>query len=271
MKKLLISIILLLAGAAIFVLGNPYYDLFWTNNKQDYYIALTVFFLALSISFNRIKALREFWRAAYALFIASAALLFFSTGLLNISRSGMPPLQDLAVDKLSQALHIIPVVIILTLAVKEDFKSIYLSRGNLKQGLIFGLISFLIFALITIWIGSSTEGYLSALAKGFHWVLLFVFVNALMEELWFRGIFLKKYAPLIGRIASILVTSLVFGISHINATYYFPGGGLVFGFVVFGLGVVGAWSMYKTDSLIGAVIFHAGYDLIVISSILDSL
>ena len=38
----------------------------------------------------------------------------------------------------------------------------------------------------------------------------------------------------------------------------------------FVLGVVGAYSMYKTDSLIGAVLFHAGYDLTIIVPVLNS-
>ncbi len=70
---------------------------------------------------------------------------------------------------------------------------------------------------------------------------------------------------------AILVTAAVFGASHINATYDFPGGGFVFGIVVFGLGFAGADSMSKTESLIGPVLFHAGYDLMIIVPIINSL
>jgi membrane protease YdiL (CAAX protease family) len=56
----------------------------------------------------------------------------------------------------------------------------------------------------------------------------------------------------------------------VNATYEFPGGGVVFGIVVFVLGVVGAYSMYKTDSLIGPILFHAGYDVMIIVPVLNS-
>ena len=91
-----------------------------------------------------------------------------------------------------------------------------------------------------------------------------------MEELWFRAIFLKRYEKVVGRLAAILVTSAVFGVSHVNATYEFPGGSVVFGVVVFVLGVVGAYSMYKTDSLIGPILFHAGYDLTIIVPVLNS-
>ena len=92
-----------------------------------------------------------------------------------------------------------------------------------------------------------------------------------MEELWFRAIFLKNYEPVIGKTAAILVTSIVFGLSHINATYEFPGGGLIFGIIVFVLGVIGADAMFREDGLIGPVRFHAGNDLLVIIQVLASL
>jgi membrane protease YdiL (CAAX protease family) len=202
MRKFLISISLFLGGSAVFVLGNPYYTVFLTNGNQIYYAALTLFFLLLSIGLKRSKSNARFWPPAYALFTASAALLFLSTGML----------------------HIVPVILVLSLLVKDDLKSIFIGKGNLKQGLIFGLVSFSVFALITIVIGSASSEFIPGFFEGIHWVLLFIFANAIMEELWLRAIFLKKYEALIGRMASILVTALVFGASHVNAAYEFPGG-----------------------------------------------
>jgi membrane protease YdiL (CAAX protease family) len=67
------------------------------------------------------------------------------------------------------------------------------------------------------------------------------------------------------------VTAIPFGASHVNATYEFPGGGVVYGVVVFILGVVGAYAMLKDDSLLGPVLFHAGYDLMIIVPVLNSM
>ncbi len=92
-----------------------------------------------------------------------------------------------------------------------------------------------------------------------------------MEELWFRGIFLNAFDPLVGKWGAILITSLIFGLSHINVTYEFPGGGIVFGVVVFLLGVAGAYTMYEYDSAIGPILFHAGYDLLIIVPVINSL
>lgn len=270
-KWFFFSTLLILGGAAVFVFGSPYYDVFPTNRNQAYYVALVVFFLVFSVGLKRSQSLSRFWRAAYSLFIASAALLFLSTGILNLQRSTMPPLQNLAMDKFSQFLHVVPVILALTLIAKDDLKSIFVRKGRLKQGLVFGLVSFAGFAAIALAMPSSSSDHFSSLPAAIPWVLLFIFANAIMEELWFRAIFLRKFETIIGRNAAIIVTAIIFGASHVNATYDFPGGGFVFGLVVFGLGLVGAYSMFKDDGLIGPVLFHAGYDLLVIIPILDSL
>jgi len=271
MKRLFLSLLLTLGGLAIFVLGNPYFSVFPTNGNKTYYLAITLLFLIISIIMKKNKSLSVYQPAALALFIASAALLFFSTGILNLHNSSMPPLQNLALDKFSQLLHVVPVILVLTLLVKGDLKSVFIRKGRLKQGLTFGLVSFTIFAVIALVLGIQSSGFFSSLWGAIPLLLLFIFSNAIMEELWFRGIFLKNYETVIGRNATIIVTAIVFGAPHIFATYEFPGGGIVFGFVVFCMGLVGAYAMFKDDSLIGPILFHAGYDLLVIVPVLNSL
>lgn len=270
MRRLVVTLCLLLAGLAVFVLGSPYYTIFPTNGSQAYYLALTVFFLLASLALKRNRSLARYAPSAYGLFIASAATLFLSTGLLELRRGPLSPVQDLALDKVSQMLHVVPVILALTLVARDDLKSIFIARGNLKAGLIFGGASFLLWAGLAYLLQAGTGGFPQTDAGAILLVLVWASANSIMEELWFRAIFLKRYEKVIGRLAAILVTSVVFGVSHLNATYEFPGGSVVFGIVVFVLGVVGAYSMYKTDSLIGAVLFHAGYDLTIIVPVLNS-
>jgi membrane protease YdiL (CAAX protease family) len=154
---------------------------------------------------------------------------------------------------------------------KKDLKSIFIGMGRLKRGLRFGLVSFVSFAVIALATGKQSNDFFPSLWKAIPLLMLFVFSNAIMEELWFRGIFLRNYEPIVGKHAAIIVTAIIFGLSHVNATYEFPGGGIVFGFVVFGLGLVGAYAMYKDESIIGPVLFHAGNDLLVIIPVLNSM
>jgi membrane protease YdiL (CAAX protease family) len=267
-KNIIISVLLVLGGGAVFVLGNPYYSVFPTNGNQIYIFSLTVIFLVISVILKRNQSLSRYWPAAYSLFVATTGLFSLSTGILNMQNRAMPPVQYIAVDKLSQALHIVPVVIGLTLIAKNDLKAIFICRGRLKRGLTFGLVSFGIFAVAGLAIFLKSPDVLPSLPEAIPWMLLWVFSNAIMEELWFWGIFLRNYNKIIGRKAAILVTSIIFGVSHINATYEIPGGGLVFGLVVFGLGIIGAYAMVKDDSLIGPVLFHAGYDLLIVIPVL---
>jgi len=270
-KKISLSILFLVCLLAIFVLGSPYYSVFPTNQNPTYYAAITVLFLGVAFLLQQADGYRKYWPAAYAFFIASFALWFLSTGILDIPRSGTNPVQFIALDKVSQFIHVVLPIVVLTLLARQDLKSIFLSKGNLRRGLTFGLVSFVVFALISFVILRESGEFLEKIKSSLLWLLLFVFANALMEELWFRGIFLKRLEPFIGVNLSVIVTSIAFGASHVSATYAFPGGGIVFGAVVFALGVIGAYSMYKTDSVIGAVLFHAGYDLLVLIPILESL
>ncbi|MFN2185775.1 MAG: lysostaphin resistance A-like protein [Anaerolineae bacterium] len=271
MKKLIVAIGLLLCGLAVFVLGSPYYDLFPTNDNQQYYVALTAVFLVAFLALRKSRALSRYAPPVYALFIASAALLFLSTGILSIHPAPADDLQELALDKLSQFLHVVPVILALTLLVGDDLKSIFIARGNLRAGLIFGGVSFLLWAVAAYLVQMGASGFPPLNARAVGLILLFVFANSIMEELWFRAIFLRRYEKVIGRLAAILVTAVPFGASHVNATYEFPGGGVVFGLIVFILGVVGAYAMLKDDSLLGPVLFHAGYDLMIIVPVLNSM
>jgi membrane protease YdiL (CAAX protease family) len=267
-KKIGIALILIFCGFVVFVFGNPYYRVFPTNWNQAYYIGITLFFLACALFFKRSAALARYWQAAYAFFAASAALVFLRTGLLDIPRSHLDGIANLAADKAAQFLHIVPVILVLTIAARWPRTDLFIQQGKLKQGLLFGLGTFSAFAVIAFILYQGTPlGKPEAVPA----ILVFIFANSIMEELWFRALFLKKFAALVGRNLAILSTAVVFGASHYNATYSFPGGLVVFALVVFGLGVIGAYSMYNDDSLLPPVLFHAGYDLMVLLSVLESL
>lgn len=271
MKKTFLILILILAGAAIFVLGNPYYRVFPTNGSLAFTFWLTVFFLFTAVLLQRRPNLSRYAPAAQALFIAAAANFVLTSGVLQLHRGVVDPLRNLALDKVSQFLMIVPLILGLTLFAGGELKSLYIQRGKLRQSLIFGLASFAGFAILALalqWQALLEYGSLGSLVP---WMLLWVFANSSMEELWFRGLFLKRYEPLIGRWGAIFVTALIFGASHINATYAFPGGPVVFGLVVFGLGVVGAYSMFNDDGILAPILFHAGYDLVIVVSVLNTL
>jgi membrane protease YdiL (CAAX protease family) len=275
----------LIGGLLIFLWGANTFSLFPTNRNIVYEWGITLVFLTLAVIMHRVPRLQIYWKIASALFIASAAnavnlsLGNFLAPILNVSGNDM---RFLAVDKLSQAIPIVLTIILLTLWSGNDLGSIFLKRGNLRQGLKFGLISFAIFAVIFSVIviiqagGPKTQGLFASgisvntVVSAIPWILMFCFVNSFMEELWFRGVSLGKLTPVMGRTAAIIVTALVFGSTHAAATYITPIQMLLFAIIVIGLGLVNAYMMLKTDSIWGSVFFHAGYDLLVILPLLAS-
>ena len=83
--------------------------------------------------------------------------------------------------------------------------------------------------------------------------ILMVIAAPVMEELIFRGIILdgllKNYSPL----KSILISSLLFGISHLNPWQFVS--------ALF-IGIFSGWVYYKTRSLLPSIIIHAAVNLI---------
>jgi membrane protease YdiL (CAAX protease family) len=273
----------LIGGLLIFVLGANTFELFSTNRNAFYEWGLTMMLLLLAVIMQRFAPIRIYARIADGLFIAAAANainLTLGNFLRPIFHVYFSDMQYLAIDKLSQAIPIVVAIVLLSLWSGDDLGSLFLKKGNLRQGLKFGLISFAIFTLIFIIIvliqadAPKTHGLfasgvsLSTVVAAIPWILLFCFANSFMEELWFRGVALRKLTPLLGWAASIIVTALVFGITHSAATYITSVQMIFFPIIVIVLGLVNAYVMLKTDSIWGSVFFHAGYDLLVILPLL---
>jgi membrane protease YdiL (CAAX protease family) len=89
--------------------------------------------------------------------------------------------------------------------------------------------------------------------SGFFSFLLMVIAAPLFEELICRGIILdgllKKYSP----VSSILISSIIFGLAHLNPWQF------VAAFVI---GIFAGWIYYKSRSLILVIIIHATLNLI---------
>jgi len=127
MNKILISIVLIFSGLLVFLFGSPFFSVFLTNKNQSFYAILVVCFGLLAWILKRNSRLSCFWPAAFAFFIASVALLFLSTGFLNLPSDPLNPVRAIALDKVSQALHIVPIILLMTFLVREDLKSLYIA------------------------------------------------------------------------------------------------------------------------------------------------
>ena len=269
----------LMGGLAIYLLGNNWTSMFPTNTSTAYKASLPIVFLMLAVALHWSKTLRAYWPIAFALFIGAFANWLnwtFGNWLKNLLPMAGSTAEELVIDKLSQCIPVVLAIIVLTKLIGNDLGSLFLKKGDLRAGLQFGFISFsicaAIFAVIAIVQstapasqGLTASGLsLSVIVAALPWILVWAFSNSIMEELWFRGIYLKKLIPFLGSIGTSVVTALVFSIPHFGGTYIADTQRFIFASIVFVLGFVNARQMIKTDSIWGSVLFHAGYDLIVI-------
>ena len=266
-EKLGVSILLLISGFLVFVLGTNYYSIFPTNDSQIYRVVLVIFFLGVAFVLRRNESFKNYSFIAYAFFIST--VVYFVTSLTaklrdsffkSIRISFSTPCH-LALTKVFEVTLVIAVIIVLTLLWGEKLSSLYLRKGRLGLSLFIGLCLLLIntaTGIVTgVTLGQSGEQIISKLP----WALLFALANGLMEELLFRGLFLKKFISIIGVTGSIVVTSIVFTVMHAAASYMNPFEAILFQVIIFPMALLFGYLIYKTDNIWGSVLYHAGSDV----------
>ena len=140
--------------------------------------------------------------------------------------------------------------------------SIYIQKGKLKLGLIIGLITFFLAAAGSIPMASLFKVQDLSLTKILSWVpwlLIFVLANAAQEELLFRGLFLRKLEPFLGKFMSNFLIAFVFTGLHLWVSY--TADQRIFIAVLFPFALALGYTMQKTDSVWGSILFHAGMDI----------
>jgi membrane protease YdiL (CAAX protease family) len=267
-------VLLLVASALLFMLGSNYFELWPTNKSKLYKAGLPVFFLALSLFLSRQESLAVYGRIAYAFFCASAANLAVALCVARLSRLfklSDDSIKGMALDKLFEATAIAGTLVALTLVAGIDLGAVFLQPGKLGLGLTIGGLGFVAFAVVAFLQLRSFHLGWKTLASLAPWILVFCFSNALMEELWFRGMFLKPFEPVLGAVASLILTSIAFTGSHIGATYLSRAEKVRFLAILFPLALAWGYTTQFTGSLIGSTLFHAGADLLALNGFIAAL
>jgi len=83
-----------------------------------------------------------------------------------------------------------------------------------------------------------------------------------MEEVLYRGLSLQKYEPFLGKGLSNILTAVVFALMHTRATY--AAQMIQFLMIVLVLSLIWGILIQRSDSLWGAVPFHAAGDCLII-------
>jgi membrane protease YdiL (CAAX protease family) len=266
-RRIVISIALIICGLLVFVFGTNYYSIFPTNDSQAYRVILAAAFLGAALVLRRKESAEQYSHIAYAFFVATVT--YFITSLTAEMRDPLfrainvpmdTPLH-LALIKVFEAILVVSAILLLTILWGQDLGSLYIKKGRLGLSLFIGLSLLVINTATGIATGAALGGAGEQLVAQLPWALVFSLANGFMEELLFRGLFLRRLASVIGVVGSIIVTSIVFTVMHAAASYMNPVEAILFQVIIFPMALLFAYLMHKTDNVWGSALYHAGSDV----------
>jgi membrane protease YdiL (CAAX protease family) len=276
-QRLVLFVLFLVCGVAIFVFGLNYSAIFPTNKNFGYSAVLSAVFLVAAVWLKHNERLNKYWQVAFAFFIASfvfpVTLLFggWSGAVLGWFNLTTSTSQGIAIAKLYEMVMIVVPIMVLTKLSGTDLGSMYLKRGNLKWGLSIGALVLFNFTASALLFFATRYTSMDTLGAAILWGLVFSFANGFMEELWLRGIFLKKFEPILGLGGAILLTSIVFSLMHAGVVYLTPGAIPFMLANTLTMGLACGYLMMKTDSIWGSTLIHAASDLFLFIAMLASV
>ncbi len=263
------SLLLLAGGLLVFVVFSHYSPLFHGSEDVAGRLLVAVILLTLGLVFRRSDRFAAYWPIPFAFFAGLTAIsldyyLSLSRWLLPWLGLSLASPAGLAIEKLESSLLGILVILILNRLAGQKLESLYVRRGNLRLGLAVGLIAFMVMIPLALPVAAfSFRGEdlsWTRVRPWTPWVLLFVLANAADEELIFRGLFIGRLEPLLGKLSTNLVTTVPFVLLHAAGNYASD----QFLFLVLQLlplSLAWCWLMQKTRSLWGSVLFHAAMDI----------
>jgi membrane protease YdiL (CAAX protease family) len=275
-KKILIALLFIITGAVIMVVFSPWQPLLEKSSDYPGRIGL-VTLLALSTWQSRRRGINDrVVKLITGLFIMALAISLdwvFANYLINsVGISDNTP-KGFALLKLNECFIIVVTIITFTQITGESLASLYLQKGRLKTGLLIGSAIFVLAAAGAIPAASFMFGgdnlQLSVIIPWIPWILIFIFANATMEELLFRGLFLQKLEPFFGKFLSNFLIAFVFTGLHLFATYTTDQ--YLFVAILFPLALLWGYLIQKTEGLWASILFHAGMDIPIILGMLSSL
>jgi membrane protease YdiL (CAAX protease family) len=236
------------------------------NTLLTFHMILTAALLVVAIVLKRSENGKAYWPVFYVFFVAGAAVLIstlFSDDLLSWLNQSVTTPQGIAMAKFSESLlRVIPILVLMPL-MGFNWHSMYLKTGKVRIWLPITIAAWVVLPAFAYFSLSSNQGsVLDKLLPLWPWILLFVLSNGFMEELLYRGIFLKQYEPFLGKGPSIILTAIVFALMHTQVTY--AAQMIQFLVIVLVLSLIWGFLIQKSDSLWGAVLFHAAADCLIL-------
>lgn len=270
MKRVGTFLSLFVVGMLVFFVGG-YWAGIPDGSRTGAKIALPCLLLLATIACGRRRSLSPWRHVSLAFFAASFSFLvawWVSSPLMKLFGFTTNSIPGIALMKLLDAIPIVVAVILVARLGGLRPADLYLRTGKLRAWLIIGLVSFAAFAALFLLQARDQNLPADRLLAHAPWILLFVFANAFMEELHFRGLLLKPFERLLGRHPANLCIALFFTLAHAPVQY--APDILAFLAVVFGLALAWGYLIQKSESLWGSVLWHAGADLLIMVGIYEA-
>jgi membrane protease YdiL (CAAX protease family) len=275
LERVVLALLFIALGALIIVVFSPLRPVL--DKLPDYLgrIGLAIILLLLVWVSKKCKFLERYQPILLGLLILLIAVslswiiaiyLLSYVGVNDTSPTGFSLL------KLNEFVVSVCTVIVFTRLSGNSLGSIYIQKGNLKQGLIIGSVAFLIAAIGAPFIApvlfQARNLTFGRIIGWLPWILIFVFSNAALEEILYRGLFLRKLEPFFGKFFSSFLIAFVFTVLHLGVSYTVNQ--YIFLALLVPLALVWGWITQKTDSVWGSILFHAGMDIPVILGIFSN-
>ena len=273
-ERLLLAFLFIAIGSLIMIVFSPWKPQLGRVNDYLGRIGLIILLLVTVLLVRRNRRFEKYWQVFFGLLVLTVAVsLDWIIGIYLIDYVGVHDNTPTgwALQKLNECVVIVSVVILLTKMSRSSLGSIYIQKGNLKLGLIIGLTAFILAAAGSIPMATLFNAQNLTLARiipWIPWILIFVLANATMEEIMFRGLFLRKLEPFYGKVLSNFMIAFVFTAMHGAANY--TSDQYIFLAILFPLALAWGYVMQKTDAVWGSILFHAGMDIPIILGIFSN-
>ncbi len=274
-ERIVSALLFAAVGTFIITVFSPWRPLL--DRADDYIgrICLMMVLLIAVLLVRRSKRYNRYWQIVFGLLVLAVAVSL--DWIINIYLIEFVGLHDntlagWALPKLNECIIVVCVIVLFTRLSHQNLGSIYIQKGKLKLGLIIGFTAFFVAATGSIPMANLFKAQslsLSRIIPWIPWLLIFVLANAALEEVLFRGLFLRKLEPIYGKLLSNILIAIVFTVLHGSVTY--TGDQRIFIAVLFPLALAWGYIMQKTDSIWGSILFHAGMDIPIMLGIFSNL
>jgi uncharacterized protein len=247
--------------------------------EDGFLIGLATLFLAIALLLRRNEKFGRYWQIPFAFFVFTVAGFaadvnisplqrVFVGDVLHEAPTANNPLASTVLGtvlvQLFSTLCIVVPIVLLVRASGADLGSLFISRSKSWPVVAIGFLGLLGFYYLAARGRTAAFFPHSAVSPSRFLaltpaLLVLVLLNGLREELWFRGLFLKRYGPLLGPWTSNVLTAVIFTSFHVQVQYALHL--LPFLAFTFVLGLICGYLMQRSGSLLGSVLFHAGSDI----------